>query len=150
MTTAGQRVTLCHAESDADITACFPALSALRPHLADAAELLARVKRQNEAGYRLLVAWRGEEAVGVAGYRYQENLIHGRFIYLDDLVTLESERGQGIGAELIEAVAAEGRKSGCNRLVLDTALANVLAHRFYYRQGLLAQALRFSRPLAPL
>ena len=150
MTAAGQRVTLRHAESDADITACFPALSALRPHLADTIELISRVRRQNEAGYRLLAAWRGEQAVGVAGYRFQENLIHGQFIYLDDLVTLESERGQGVGAELIEAVAAEGRKSGCNRLVLDTALANVLAHRFYYRQGLLAQALRFSRPLTPL
>jgi GNAT superfamily N-acetyltransferase len=149
MSLAARPIVLRHADSDADIAACFPALSALRPHLADSTELILRVRRQNEAGYRLLAAWRGEQAVGVAGYRFQENLIHGQFIYLDDLVTLESERGQGVGAELIEAVAIEGLKSGCNRLVLDTALANVLAHRFYYRQGLLAQALRFSRPLHP-
>jgi hypothetical protein len=32
--------------------------------------------------------------------------------------------------------------------VLDTGLDNVFAHRFYYRQGLLARALRFSRDLA--
>ena len=50
---------------------------------------------------------------------------------------------------LLEAVADEGRKLGCSRLVLDTGLDNVLAHRFYYRQGLLARALRFSHDLAP-
>lgn len=51
-------------------------------------------------------------------------------------------------ALLLDAVAAEGRGLGCGRLVLDTALDNVLAHRFYYRQGLLARALRFSRDIA--
>jgi GNAT superfamily N-acetyltransferase len=64
-------------------------------------------------------------------------------------VTSEAERRHGIGALLLEAVAAEGRRLGCGRLVLDTALDNVLAHRFYYRQGMLARALRFSRDLAP-
>ncbi|HTW54281.1 MAG TPA: GNAT family N-acetyltransferase [Stellaceae bacterium] len=49
---------------------------------------------------------------------------------------------------MLDAVAAEARKLGIERLVLDTALDNVLAHRFYYRQGLLARALRFSRPIA--
>jgi hypothetical protein len=38
----------------------------------------------------------------------------------------------------------EGRALGCRKLVLDTALENTLAHRFYYRQGLLAMSLRFN------
>ncbi len=41
----------------------------------------------------------------------------------------------------------EGRSLGCKKLVLDTGLDNALAHRLYYRQGLLAQALRFNIPL---
>jgi GNAT superfamily N-acetyltransferase len=141
-------ITLRHAETDEEIAACFPVMAQLRPHLADAAELIARVGRQRAAGYRILAAWRGGVPVGLAGYRVAENLIHGRFLYLDDLVTVESERRHGVGARLLDAVAAEGRKSGCGRLVLDTALDNVLAHRFYYRQGLLARALRFSRDIA--
>jgi GNAT superfamily N-acetyltransferase len=87
--------------------------------------------------------------VALAGYRVEENLIYGRFLYLDDLVTTEGERSGGIGARLLEAVAAEGCKIGCSRLVLDTGLDNVDAHRFYYRQGLVARALRFSRDIAP-
>ena len=137
-----------HAETGPEIAACFPVMALLRPHLANAEELVARVARQRTAAYRLLAAWRDDAPIALAGYRIEENLIHGRFLYVDDLVTAESARSGGIGARLLEAVAAEGRKLGCDRLVLDTALDNVLAHRFYYRQGLLARALRFSRPIA--
>jgi hypothetical protein len=52
------------------------------------------------------------------------------------------------GVRLPDALAAEGRSASCNWLVLDTALDNILAHRFYYRQGILARALRFSRETA--
>ncbi len=142
-------ITLRHVETDAETAASFPVMALLRPHLKDAEELVARVARQRKDGYRLLAAWRDGKPVGLAGYRVEENLIHGRFIYVDDLVTAESERRAGIGARLLDAVAAEGRKLGCGRLVLDTALDNVLAHRFYYRQGMLARALRFSREIAP-
>ena len=142
-------ILLRHADTEAEIASCFPVMAQLRPHLADAEELVARVGRQRAAGYRLLAAWRGDVPVGLAGYRIEENLIHGKFLYVDDLVTAGSERRSGIGARLLDAVAEEGRKLGCARLVLDTALDNVLAHRFYYRQGLLARALRFSRQLSP-
>jgi ribosomal protein S18 acetylase RimI-like enzyme len=142
-------IVLRHAETDAEIAACFPAMVQLRPHLADADELAARVARQRAAGYCLLAAWRGNVAIGLAGYRIEENLIHGRFVYVDDLVTTGTERRSGIGARLLDAVAEEGRRANCERLVLDTALDNVLAHRFYYRQGLLARALRFSRQITP-
>jgi GNAT superfamily N-acetyltransferase len=140
-------VVLRHAETATDIAACLPVMVQLRPHLCDAEQLVRRVMRQREAGYRLLAAWRGETPAGLAGNRVEENLIYGRFVYVDDLVTAEGERGAGIGACLLDAVAAEGQKLGCTFLVLDTGLDNVLAHRFYYRQGLLARGLRFRRPI---
>lgn len=86
--------------------------------------------------------------VALAGYRVQVNLIYGKFLYVDDLVTEADRRRFGLGARLLDALAIEAGKLGCERLVLDTALDNVLAHRFYYRQGLLACALRFRRPVA--
>jgi len=141
-------VTLRHAETDTEIAACFPVMVLLRPHLA-AEEFVTRVRRQHGAGYRLLAAWRDGVPVALAGYRIEENLIHGRFIYVDDLVTAEAERRGGLGAQLLTAVAEIGREQGIARLVLDTAIDNVFAHRFYYRQGLLARALRFSRDIAP-
>jgi Acetyltransferase (GNAT) family len=91
---------LSPAASDADIAAGFAVLRQLRPHLADAAELVARVRRQEAEGYRLLLAWESGRVVGAAGYRVQENLIRGRFAYVDDLVVLEGERRRAIGAML--------------------------------------------------
>jgi len=137
-----------HAETDAEIAACFPVMRLLRPNLVSPEELCTRVHRQAEAGYRILAAWRGEEAVGLAGYRPQENLIRGPFCYVDDLVVRDDLRRSGLGARLLTAVATEASARGLPHLVLDTALDNALGQRFYFRFGMLPAALRFAMRLA--
>ena len=91
--------------------------------------------------------WGQHGPVALAGYRVTENLVHGKFLYVDDLISDQTARGRGYGAQLLDKLKMEGRALGCNKLVLDTGLDNYLAHRFYFRQGLLAQALRFNIPL---
>ena len=146
MTAMGAEETFAWIEDEAAARAAFPAMRQLRPHLADADEFVARRQRQRAAGYRLAL-WRGARPVALAGMRAQENLIHGLFLYVDDLVTDEALRGSGLGEKLMGRVKEEAKALGCAKLVLDTGLDNVLAHRFYYRQGLLAAALRFSQRL---
>jgi GNAT superfamily N-acetyltransferase len=141
-------IELRHAEGDAEIAASFPLLRQLRPRLADPTELLTRVRRQEKEGYRLLVAWESDRAVGAAGYRLQENLIRGRFVYVDDLVVLEGERRRGTGALLLDAVARLAKAAGCGWIVLDTGLDNALGQRFYFRWGMLSTALHFGKSLA--
>jgi len=136
-----------HAETAAELTACFPVMLELRPHLADAREFLPRVQRQAADGYRLLAAWRDGQPLGLAGYRVQENLIRGRFCYVDDLVVTASARGGQLGARLLDAVSVEARALGIGRLVLDTAIDNLLGQRFYFRYGMLPAGLRFAMPL---
>ncbi|MBK0060529.1 GNAT family N-acetyltransferase [Pseudomonas sp. S44] len=138
---------LAHAETDAQLQACFAVMGELRPHLADAAAFIDQVRRQAGQNYRLLAAWQGEEAKALAGYRLQENLLYGRFLYVDDLVASAEARSHGLGAALIDALREEARAQGCAHLVLDTALGNALGQRFYFRQGLLAKALHFSQAL---
>jgi ribosomal protein S18 acetylase RimI-like enzyme len=139
---------LRHADSEADLRACFPLMRDLRPHLTDAANFVVRVQRQTrQAGYRLLAAWEGGRPVGLAGYRPQENLIRGPFCYVDDLVVAPDCRRNQIGVQLLDAVAAEARANGLPYLVLDTALDNVLGQRFYFRYGMLPVACRFAMTL---
>jgi ribosomal protein S18 acetylase RimI-like enzyme len=135
------------ARSEAELAACFPVMYALRPHLSGPAELIERVLRQFEQGYRLLAAWTGDAVVGAAGYRMQENLIRGRFCYVDDLVVAEDHRRHRVGALLLDAVAAQARSEGISRLTLDTALDNFLGQRFYFRYGMLPASLRFGKVL---
>jgi len=139
--------TLQHAETDADLAACFAVMQQLRPHLRSSDDLIARVATQRQQGYRLLMLKDRERPVALAGYRMLDNLIHGRFVYVDDLVTDAGERGRGHGERLVEALREIGRSGRCAKLVLDTGLANALAQRFYFRVGLLAQGLHFSGAL---
>jgi ribosomal protein S18 acetylase RimI-like enzyme len=138
---------LRHADTDAEIAACFPVMRQLRPHLTNQEELCARVRRQAAAGYRILAAWHGEDVVGLAGYRPQENLVRGPFCYVDDLVVHDDQRRSGLGARLLAAVGVEARARGLPHLVLDTALDNTLGQRFYFRFGMLPAALRFAMRL---
>jgi GNAT superfamily N-acetyltransferase len=141
-------LTLCHAKSDNEVAACFPVMALLRPAIASVDELVRRVARQLGSGYRILAAWLHDTPVALAGHRVEDNLIHGRFIYVGDLVALEGERRGGIGARLLAAaVGSHGREQGCRRPALGTAPDSVLAHRFYYRQGLVARGLRFMRTI---
>lgn len=141
---------LSHAVTDEDYQSAFDVMRELRPHLADPAAFIAQARRQATQGYVLLTARQGGPdgpVMALAGYRHLENLLYGRFIYVDDLVATEHARSQRLGERLIDAVRDEARQAGCAYLVLDTGLANALAQRFYYRQGLLSRGLHFSQPL---
>ncbi|CAG9183295.1 hypothetical protein LMG23992_04952 [Cupriavidus laharis] len=140
-------LTLRHAETEADILACFPVMRQLRAKLQTPEDFLATVTLQGGQGYRLLALWDDGKPVALAGYRRLDNLIHGRFLYVDDLITTAEGRGQGHGELLLRALRERGRTEGCQRLVLDTGLANALAQRFYFRSGLLATGLHFCMAL---
>ncbi|MDB5999073.1 MAG: family N-acetyltransferase [Rhizobacter sp.] len=143
-------VVLRHADTDDELRACWPVMHQLRPHLADAADLIDRVTRMRKDSYRLLAVWRDGKAIALAGYRLQENLVYGRFLYVDDLVTLDTARGEGWGARLLDALTQTAGEAGCARLVLDTAVTNTSAQRFYTREGLDNGAMRFGKSLVQM
>ncbi|WP_313621622.1 GNAT family N-acetyltransferase [Achromobacter sp.] len=145
MNTSTTEAAIRHLETPEELTACLPLMRELRPHLGDADDFLQRIGRMRQQSYRLLAAIHERQAVALAGYRFQENLIYGRFMYVDDLVVQESQRGSRWGARLISALDDLARGADCDKFVLDTGLGNALAQRFYFRQGLLTSAIRFSK-----
>ncbi|OZI68573.1 GNAT family N-acetyltransferase [Bordetella genomosp. 1] len=136
-----------HATTDNDLLACHGLMRELRPHLDDADAFLARCRRQQAQDWHLLAVWEDGAPLALAGYRFQENMIYGRFVYVDDLVVSAPQRGAGWGAKLLDEVARIAREYACARLVLDTGLSNSLAQRFYFRRGLLTSAIRFGQDL---
>jgi GNAT superfamily N-acetyltransferase len=95
-----------------------------------------------------LVAEARGELVGLAHYLFHRSTIRIEPIcYLQDLYTVESARGQGVGRALIEAVAERARAAGTTRLYWQTHESNHAARRLYdvvaersgfivYRRGL--------------
>ena len=54
----------------------------------------------------VFLAWRGDEAMGVATVTTSMGLEYGRSAELEDLYVLPEERGSGVASALIEAVCA--------------------------------------------
>ncbi|TFW03202.1 GNAT family N-acetyltransferase [Oxalobacteraceae bacterium OM1] len=138
---------LHQARSETDVRKLFSLMVQLRPHLGSADEFVERWKRQVTEGYHLIALYDGVQPRALAGYRLQENLVHGRFLYVDDLVTDAGVRGQGYGERLMTYLRTQAQTLQCGKLVLDTPLSNALGHRFYFRCGLLATSLRFNMPI---
>ncbi|GJJ05012.1 N-acetyltransferase GCN5 [Duganella rhizosphaerae] len=132
-------------ETAEQLRACYPVMKELRPHLETEDDFVTRVTRMGGQGYRILAAWEDGEVVALAGYRLEENLVYGRFLYVDDLVAGEKTRGQGWGARLLERLTVYADQAECAKLVLDTGLANARAQRFYFREGLMTGAMRFGK-----
>lgn len=113
------------------------ALSELRPDVADIGE---QVLDQQAEGYRIAgVVIAGQaSAVAVAGFRVQTNLAWGRHLYVDDLVTRESFRGNGHGRALMGWLVDQARHDGCARLHLDSGVGDARhdAHALYHAVGL--------------
>jgi GNAT superfamily N-acetyltransferase len=102
----GRDIELRSVEQLAEIGACHSVMMELRPHLKDAGSFVRQVMRQREHGYRLSAAWHADRIVGVIGYRFQENLLYGRFVFVDDLVVHQEFRRDGVGARLLSVARA--------------------------------------------
>ena len=125
----------------------FAAIRVLRPHIESVEEFVARVNgAQRPEGYRLVASFAGDEnAVAAAGFRRLHTLAWGDVIYVDDLVTLESHRGQGHAHRLLEWIHAEARRLGCEQIHLDSAPHRHAAHRLYLTERFHISSFHFSR-----
>lgn len=136
------------ATTDSEIAACFPVMRELRPHLVQE-QFLARIRSQEHAGYRLAYVRASDGIVAVAGFRLAENLAWGRFLYVDDLVTLPEQRSQGHGARLLSWLKGQAARQGCEQMHLDSGMQRKEAHRFYAREGMTMASLHFVDQVAP-
>ena len=135
--------------TDKQTELAFPAMKELRPHLADAAEFVRRVRRQRAEGYRLVGSFAEDgSVVAVAGFRCGHNLALGRHVYVDDVSTVPAARRQGHASALLRWLDDEARRLGCERIHLDSGTHRHDAHRRYLSTGYDIVALHFERQLS--
>lgn len=131
------------AETDEEINHCFAVMVQLRPHLT-AEEFLRRVKLQQREGYLLAFVADDGEVKSVAGYRIQHMLAHGKFLYVDDLVTDDNSRSKGYGDALFDWLVQCAITENCESLQLDSGVQRFSAHRFYLRKRMEISSHHFS------
>ncbi len=98
----------------------------------------------------ILVARQGAKLLGMVSLLFTvSTALGGRVAILEDMVVLPTERGAGIGSDLLTAALITARDQGCQRVTLLTDSGNEIAQYFYEKQGFTrSQMLAFRQLLA--
>lgn len=123
-----------------ETASAFAALSVLRPKLQDINSFVEQVNQiQRKQGYRLFGIFEDgmNNAVAVCGFREEMNLVSGRHMHIDDLVTLPQYRRQGYGTRLLTEIQNIARQSGISQIHIDSNVGGerTTAHRIYFQHG---------------
>lgn len=87
-------------------------------------------------GARVQLAYDGEQAVGVAICFVGFSSFRGKsLVNIHDLAVAPTHRGQGIGRQLLAAVASDARKLGCCKVTLEVRSDNARAMQLYRSEG---------------
>lgn len=128
--------------SDEDVRRSYPVMKQLRPHLGED-EYVRRVREQRAGGYRLAIVEDDGVVRAAAGFRIGEQLVQGRHMYVDDLVTDERERSKGHGRALFDWLVALAKADGCVMFELDSGVQRFRAHAFYFEKRMHIAAYHF-------
>ncbi|HEX6058661.1 MAG TPA: GNAT family N-acetyltransferase [Gemmatimonadaceae bacterium] len=133
------------ATTDDEIARCHPVMAQLRPHVTEES-FVPRVRRMQKSGFHLAFLTDDGIVRAVAGYRFLDQLVSGKVLYVDDLVTDAAARSRGHGEALLAWLTAEARAAECEHLELDSGVQRAGAHRFYFRHGLSITGYHFRSP----
>jgi GNAT superfamily N-acetyltransferase len=120
--------------TDNDILKCWDVIRELRPHL-EQESFVPLIKEMIREGYVLAYTEQDNKAVAAIGFRYLQFLFMGKHIYIDDLSTLPSQRGKGLGSRLLDYVEEKAKAEGYEAITLDSGYQRNAAHKLYLNKG---------------
>jgi GNAT superfamily N-acetyltransferase len=106
------------------------------------------MRRIFDGGGEMCVAVIDEAVVGVAVFRSYQNTHHGLRFYVDDLVTDEARRSNGVGHALLSFLEGLASSRGGTAVDLDSGTHRTRAHRFYFREGYVIPSFVFRKDLS--
>jgi GNAT superfamily N-acetyltransferase len=98
-------------------------------------------------GFNFIAALDNEQMIAIMGYRILFDFVHGKHLYIDDLVTSRAMRGRGVGAKLLKEAERIALNQGCKGLRLCTGISNDDGKRFYEREGWNCRAVAYKKKL---
>ncbi len=122
-------------------------LRQLRPHLSYE-EFQATYLEANKANqYQFVGVEEQGELVALMGYRILNDFVHGRHLYIDDLVSSEAHRSKGYGAFLLKQADKIAIDNGCANLRLCTGIENEAGRKFYTKNSWNLRSVVFKKKL---
>jgi ribosomal protein S18 acetylase RimI-like enzyme len=121
--------------SNLEIQQCLEVAFVLRPHLNKSKWSDTIAEMVSNEKYTLMGIFNREKVIAFIGYRIMTTLHSGNIIYIDDLCTLQSYRGRGLGSKLLSHVRAVAESKNMDAVVLDTGFDNHTAQKLYFKHG---------------
>lgn len=122
-------------KTDEEIDNCFSVVFELRPNLRQDT-FRDYIRCLMAEGYQLAYKQENGKVVCVAGFRVSHNLFVGKNLYVDDLVTAETERSKGHGETMMNWLREFAISHECKAIHLDSGVQRFKAHKFYLNQGM--------------
>lgn len=135
-------------KSKNDLERCYPVMKELRPHLSFDDYISIYNESHTADGYEIVAVEEKGQILAVMGYRFLSDYVRGKHVYVDDLVSTEKARSQGLGAELLKLAEKIAESNGCKSLRLCTGIENERGVKFYDRNGWTKRAFAYTKKLA--
>jgi ribosomal protein S18 acetylase RimI-like enzyme len=135
------------AKTKSDLEKCYPVLKELRPHLSFEDYLKIYDQAHLSNGYEIVAIQQNDRVLAVMGYRILSDFVRGKHIYIDDLVSSESARSKGLGAELLKYAETVAKNIECESLRLCAVFDNERGIKFYEKNGWTKRSYAFTKKL---
>jgi ribosomal protein S18 acetylase RimI-like enzyme len=124
----------------------FELVKTLRPHLKLETFISLAQTSHEKDNYEVVTGTNAAEAVvGVMGYRVLYDLVHGKHLYIDDLVIAADFRSQGFGSQFLNFAESQAQSKQCQLLRLSTGTENNRAIQFYTRNQWVQRSVTFKK-----
>lgn len=131
-----------------DIDSTYVLMKQLRPHIS-LEQFRIIFEKANKSDDYNIYGYTDQKAhiKGLIGIRTLHDYVHGKHLYIDDLVVDETCRSQGIGKKLLDFAEDLAKKNECTGLRLCTGIDNKDGMRFYERENWKQRAVVFKKKL---
>jgi GNAT superfamily N-acetyltransferase len=134
-------------QTEADFKRCYPVMKELRPHLHYDDYITIYNESHQRDGYEIVAIECDGLISALMGYRVLFDYVRGKHIYIDDLVSTETARSQGLGAELLKFAEVVAKETNCKTLRLCTGVENDRGVRFYEKNGWTKRAFAYTKQI---
>ena len=134
-------------KSTEELEQAFTVLKELRQKLNFRDYLDIYKKASEKDCFCLVGVFEGKNCLAVMGYRILYDFVHGKHLYIDDLIVTDKCRSQGMGAHLLNHAEKIAQENQCRGLRLCTGIDNHRGKKFYERNNWIAKSIAFKRPI---
>lgn len=128
-----------------DLELYYPVMKDLRKEFSFNEFMEIYEQAHSDDGYEIVGVECDGKVAAVMGYRVN---VHGKHLFIDNLVSTEFQCSKGLGAQLLTFAENFAKELGCKVLRLFTGIDNELGKKFYERHNWKLRTVAYKKKLS--